>query len=517
VPYNNSTFPKAEEWISPSNGGTISSNDNIVSLRIPANPTGFTVYTSVSVLDSQAPNSQSATYRVNISTTSSTSNNVVLPAPATLEFGFDSSDVVPANLALASQDNTGVWSINTNTQLKLSSASSNTSSGRVEIQVTKGGDYALVEKYKLYPKRGSVKINGKVNLTVIQLEAASGTGFMPITVTPITSSGWAVNGLANGNDAVGKLLADSSNPNQRVYLAPATKPSPNPVTVSTTITSGTGTTTLISQIRVENSKGWVEVWSEGSASKTWQSTSRIGSLKVKGFANLMLDATEVSASAPQVVFGNAVPGILSSNLKIRTGSTNTGVGSVEYTMREYEECICTPNDGTAIVDTTYTFTATGELKPALGNFSFVLGEINPIGQYNLTLANGEYALEGEFRYNRKETYPCGDRAAEPEVVSFGADRMIFRTSSALKQVGSVKPKGPDRMRGMAYDHKTYSIVLPSKEIEFSPIPATSVFSWYFTYEPSSQGAGLRQSPPAFTSPALPNAEEAAGIKPQPRC
>jgi hypothetical protein len=486
-------------WVTNA-GDTVFSADGLARLIVPngAFPDGGWV--AIDTVNSSAPNFLGATYRFDVGT---------LSKAALLEFPTP-SDSSSSQFVVLRQNSTGDWQAMPNSQL----LPSNSPNQKVQVSISSGGDYALSARYKLHPSRTAVKVNASLPMTVISLASLDPNNLSNLEVKPIAVDTWAVNGVTNGNASLGTLIA-TNQPNQRTYKAPSKKPNPNPVTVSAKI----GQTTYISSIKIEDSQGWTDFFSTAQISKTINTPPLKQTLNAEFQGQFVYEASQISAVAPTTVIGTDIPGYLSAVMALKPNSI--GTASVTFTSKRINECICTPKEGQITIKETYTFTAADELKPEFNNLLSATGEIQKSGAYEVKFSDIKLLLNGDFEYERITDYPCGGQNPFPSVKRSGKDVVRLTGTSKNKLTGNLRPQGPDSLQGTNYDHSSFVVLFPQKTFLFAPVPASSVFSWFFPYAPSTtQTAPFRpqsHTPSRFSSLALPGAEEAAGIFHQPRC
>ena len=505
-------------------GGALVSPDGRLTLVVPAGALAAPATGVLQRITGLMPSGIGVGYRVTL-TDDATRGEAALSQPLDLEFTLtdselSSNDLTLENLTVAYQGAGGAWQLSPDAQItplggvRVQSGlrPQGGSGAKITAKLKKGGDYALATRYKLHPRSGSVKVNDKLLLTILNFAPSRVdpiSGYADTSVTPIAASNWAVSGVAGGNASVGWLIADDGD-SKRSYKAPAKVPSPNPVRVSATITDAGKTVTLASKVRVEDAQGWLNVYADVNhrEKKSFPSGGE-SSLRIEGVMQTKFDATTTSVQAPVSFGGIAYDGGMFFSTKLDPNGTGTFL--IEYTSIGYGQCICTPLEGIVKTETTYRFEA-ADSPTGQGGFGSV--SIEPTGSYQFTHAVG-LQLKGRYTLSIKKTGSCTNQPPPPDINKSGEDTVSINGDS--KGRGTVKPQGPDRMTGAntAYLDVSLPKSFPRTPTVFATIP----IGWYFDYAPltfknqpfppTPQAPTPTQTPPAPLSPP----REDAVVKP----
>jgi hypothetical protein len=480
-------------------GGTAPSPDGRLALVVPARALSASTNVSVGLAVNLAPGGFGLGYRVALSDPK-TGAQVIPAQPLSLEFTLSDAEMSDAetgvdNLTVANQAPDGRWQFSVDATATPLGAGGNpgvvrpqggNGGAKLSAKLSKGGAYAPAVRYKLSPSSASVRINDRLTLTVAKFNA-EGTGtdryWSPVDVTQLTASNWAVNGVANGNDTLGRLL-EEVDPKQRGFRAPAKKPSPNQVRVSVQITDAGTTRTLYSRIRIEDSQGWYNTYSYVNYYDTFQRTRFSASLQVEGSAQAKFNAVDLIPVAPNSIAGF---GGLSALGELDPSSQATATMSVKYSSVETEDC--TSPNGEARIRVrriTYDFTATGtpEQVPATGGMAVKIGMD---GTIDPAISGLGFMLElkGTVNFSNVSTGECA-KLPEP-ITKSGPGAVYF--SGKLTFKGSLKPNGPDRLRGMDTTFVDFAFPTGPVSVPFDVFVAqpklilTSVIDYYFPYTP----------------------------------
>lgn len=209
-------------------GGTITSGDAKLTVTIPAG--AVSTNTTFSVQPITSPNGKTgAAYRLLPSRQ--------FPVPVTLTFSYSDADVArtnPAGQGIGYQDATGVWRA-------LVLSSTDTVAKTVIVQTTHFTDFVRTEFWRFSPTQAVVDINQKVQLQVVGCVATveqPDRGDPPLAfadrpndcTTLSLRARWTVSGPGridvSQSGLLGEMAASAS------YIAPATRPNPNTVTVT---------------------------------------------------------------------------------------------------------------------------------------------------------------------------------------------------------------------------------------------------------------------------------------------
>jgi hypothetical protein len=488
------------KWLD-STGGEVVSPNGLVRVIAPSGALPNGSWVTIAPVTSNAPNALGVTHRIELE---ALTNNEAT-APITLEFST-SEDASSSDFTALRHNSNGDWQMLPNAQVQVSNTPVNK---KVRVNVSSNGDYALAAKYKLHPSQATVRINASLPMTVLRLSALDpNNNLSNLEIQPVVVSSWAVNGAPNGTSGLGIFIA-SDKPNQRTYKAPSQKPKPNPVTVSAKV----GASTYVSSITIEDSEGWVDGFATARISRGTNTPNLKESLNAEFQAQYTLEASQISAVAPTTIANTEIPGYVSVMMSLKPKSVATA--SVQFTSQRTGDCICTPNTGKYSVNQTYSFRAADELQSKDGNLVIASGEIQKFGAYDIDLGIVTLLLTGDFEFEQTSNYPCGNDNPFPAVKLSGKDVVTFTSIRKTEINGTLHPQGPDSVTGTNSDHSSFVVFFPSKIIQFGAAPATSIFSWFFPYNPAqTQIAPLRPQSPApspFSSPVQDT------LTPQPRC
>lgn len=480
------------------NGGSVTSQDGRLALVVPPGALAGSANVGLQLIENRMPGGFGLGYRITLVDTT-TQQDAILAQPLSLEFTLSdaeltNNDVAPENLTVAYQGTGGAWQLSPDAQTTplpaIQSGIRPQGNGtKITAKLKKSGDYAVATFYKLHPASGSVRVNDKLLLTVLKFAPSSPdatTGYFPFNVTQVPAQSW--------NASAGQLL-DAGKNAQRIFKAPAAAPSPNPVKVSATVIDAGKTVTLTSKVRVEDSKGWFNVYADVTHSESRSLPSGdSSSLQINGAMKAKFDADIIYVRAPSSLGPNLdFDGGLLFTPKLDPGGT--GTLSIKYTSVSIQDCICTPKPGKFKTETTYNCTAAD--PPTTVQEAMTTGSID-------VKASGAYQfgdtiflqLKGTYTLTVHQTSDCGDKASD--INESGEDTVWI--SREIKGQGTVKPQGPDRMTGADTSYLDVNLpaslpVGPSK-----PVKATVISDWYFDYAPeTSNGNSL----PVPLAPPLP--------------
>ncbi len=465
------------------NGGSVTSQDGRLALVVPPGALASSTNVGVQLIENKMPSGLGLGYRVTLKD-AITQQDAALAQPLKLEFTLPDTeltdnDVTSENLTVAYQGAGGAWQGSPDAQsAPLPAVQSGIrpqgSGTKITAKLKKAGDYAVATFYKLNPASASVRINDKLLMTILKFAPSSPdstTGYFPFNVTQVPAQSW--------NASAGQLLDAGSNA-QRIFKAPAAAPSPNPVRVSATVNDAGKTVTLTSRVRVEDSKGWFNVYADVTHNEDRSLPSGgSSSLRINGAMKAKFDAEIFLVRAPFSFGPNTnYDGSIRFNPKLDPGGT--GTLSIKYTRTTYEDCICTPKPGKIKTETTYEFTAAAP--------PITIQEAMTTGFVNIT-ASGAYQfddtiflqLKGTYTLTVHQTNDCGDKPSDTN--DSGEDTAWIY--GEVKGQGTVKPQGPDRITGT--DTSYLDVHLPDSlpSGPSKPVKATVVSDWYFDYAPDA--------------------------------
>jgi hypothetical protein len=236
-------------------GGSITSADGNAELIFPAGALGDNTSISIQAVTQTAPNGVGYGYKF-------LPEGIRFRQPVTLKFHYTADDLAATMgdlMGIAFQDSIGGW-------WRVSNFTNDTVNKMISAPIKHFTAYTPFGLLVISPGKGSVKVNGSLNLSVSVVESddnllvnLKGDGEMlaPLIRTKNRKITWAVNGVVHGNSTFGTI--PDSNSLTVSFKAPAKVPKSNPVTVSASIditfeydgktyTKGKGT--LLSNIKI---------------------------------------------------------------------------------------------------------------------------------------------------------------------------------------------------------------------------------------------------------------------------
>lgn len=218
-------------------GGTLSSADNRLTVKVPAGALAAETRLSISPISNTAHGGIGTAYRLEGTET--------FAQPVSLSFTFTDAEIAntaPEFLDVAFQTTDGFWQL-------ADSVTVDASAKTITASTTHFSDWSVFSRLKLIPASARVKVDG-AKVFELSLCAAWGIRSKPDDVTDRTFScrafgpssvygaqvtgSWAVNGVVGGNSTIGTIFDDIQ---RGGYAAPSKKPSPDTVTVSVQITN----------------------------------------------------------------------------------------------------------------------------------------------------------------------------------------------------------------------------------------------------------------------------------------
>ncbi|PZR05554.1 MAG: hypothetical protein DI536_32070 [Archangium gephyra] len=207
-------------------GGTISSDDGTVSLTVPAGAVSADTMFTLTPIIPTGPGALVA-YRIG-------PEGTTFSSPATIKFTAKESDLVGTDIngmRVAYQDSERRWRAFTNATVEGRSLS---------VKTTHLSDWSMLYGWQLRPPKANVELKKTVELSVrychsvpppsdenepvgLVTDCQDDEGLAPLLAN------WSVNGVTGGNGTTGTVEGGSPD---AVYTAPATRPSPNTVSVS---------------------------------------------------------------------------------------------------------------------------------------------------------------------------------------------------------------------------------------------------------------------------------------------
>lgn len=239
-----------------STGGTISSTDGGMTLDISAGT--FSSATEVGVqpvTNKVAPWGEGTGFRLNL-------ENQLKPITIKLKF---EGDPPKEALGVAIQDTLGAWRGFKQFSMDQTTKTLNVTLGasiksRVSTRALDYTDIYVYSHFFVFPRSASVKVNNTQDFTFEgcdMIDPNLGDDLAPLRQPEPSNclrarpednpQTWAVNGVTNGNNTFGKIIAD---PIGATFTAPAIVPSSNPVQVSVRVQYGNKTLTTLANVTI---------------------------------------------------------------------------------------------------------------------------------------------------------------------------------------------------------------------------------------------------------------------------
>ena len=255
-------------------GGTLASADGKLTLTVPAGALTANVSLSIQPITNFAHGKIGSAYRL-------TPDGQTFAQPVTLTFAYNDDDVLGSSadvLGAAFQTATGFWRW-------VDAPILNTIAKTVSVRSTHFSDWSRVKGIQMRPPAKAVRVTGSVGLLVTVCYQKSITDATGDELTylgyncdlgdelsilnPI--SDWSVNGLLGGSSVTGTVSGGGST---GTYLAPASKPNPNVVTVSARVKkSPLGEKVLVSSVITIVDDQWVGTGT--SSSETYSVSAQV--------------------------------------------------------------------------------------------------------------------------------------------------------------------------------------------------------------------------------------------------
>ncbi len=225
-------------------GGTLASDDGSFSIDIPAGALSQDETIIIQPITNTAWGGVGNGYRLE-------PDGLTFAIPVELAF-----DVAPETLEgshpdfldVAVQDDEGFWHV-------INDRVYDEGAGTVTATTTHFSDYSNIQGLQLRPGSASLATQGTVNLQVrfchqvVEDELASLVYSCDEDLAPLgTFSNWSVNGIAGGDNAVGRVVETGTGTAR--YTAPASVPQNNPVAVSVDARGRRGTQTLVCNVNI---------------------------------------------------------------------------------------------------------------------------------------------------------------------------------------------------------------------------------------------------------------------------
>ena len=213
-------------------GGSLRSADGKLTLTVPAGALAANTTIGMQPISNFAHGRIGDAYRL-------TPDGQTFAQPVTLTFGYTEDELIGGSadvLGVASQTATGFW-------LWAGEPTVNAATKTFSVNTTHFSDWSRVRGIQMRPPSKTVRVKGSVSLVVTVCYQVSITG---PSGDPLTSLGyncdrgdelailnpvsdWSVNGVMGGGSVTGTVSGSGT---AGTFIAPATKPSPNIVTVS---------------------------------------------------------------------------------------------------------------------------------------------------------------------------------------------------------------------------------------------------------------------------------------------
>ncbi|MGV3623913.1 MAG: hypothetical protein ACO1OB_24055 [Archangium sp.] len=205
-------------------GGSISSDDGAVKLTVPAGAVSADTMFTITPIVPMGPGALVA-YRIG-------PEGTTFSSPATITFTASEAQLVGTDIngmRVAYQDSERKWR----------AFNQPTVEGRsMSVKTTHLSDWSFMYGWQLRPPKANVDVNKTVDLTVRYCHAVPPSENEELVsivsacqdedLTPLLRN-WAVNGVNGGSGSTGTIESTGS---EAVFTAPASKPSPNTVSVS---------------------------------------------------------------------------------------------------------------------------------------------------------------------------------------------------------------------------------------------------------------------------------------------
>jgi hypothetical protein len=221
--------PIATASIGPA-GGTLGSQDGNLILTIPPGAVPAAISFTIEPITNEAPGGVGGAYRLG-------PEGQAFAAPAQVSFRYanDLSGPFVDASGIAYQDAQHAWRV-------LTAASRDAAARRLTVSTSHLSDWAFVEGYSLKPSKPTVHVGNSLGLMLAFCDAIENDDLTTLVSTcvpspgDVTASAWAVSGVAGGNATTGTVTA--SGDFTATFVAPASKPDPNVVSVGATLDRG---------------------------------------------------------------------------------------------------------------------------------------------------------------------------------------------------------------------------------------------------------------------------------------
>lgn len=216
-------------------GGELTSADGMLAVVVPAGAFETDQTVSIQEVTNKAHGAHGQAYRI-------LPEGLHTPVPMTLRFRYTDEDLrgtALEYLSIAHQDGARRWRTE-------AAPIVDTTARTLSVQTTHFSDWSKVAGAQLLPGQATVQVGQSLQLQVVDCQqddyedpesgiVVPGVWFScrSSPLDAYTSDRWAVNGAEGGGGQVGTVVADTDRwTGKATYTAPATKPTPNLVSVS---------------------------------------------------------------------------------------------------------------------------------------------------------------------------------------------------------------------------------------------------------------------------------------------
>jgi hypothetical protein len=252
TPVGSPLGPATSRLIGPE-GGQLTSDDEGLTVEVPAGAFATTQSVVIQSISSQAHGNMGRSYRI-------TPEGLHTPVAMTLRFHYSARDIARTAskaLSAAYQDGMGQWHA-------LRQGTMDAVASTLTVQTNHFSDWALVSGLQIRPPEATVHVGGTLTLQVMDCAVVAEDIFTTLLKKCVDwnpqaqTLRWSVNGVAGGGAQSGSVAALGSTPltNDAVYTAPATVPGGVSMRVAVSVEianplqPGQGSTLLVSNIAV---------------------------------------------------------------------------------------------------------------------------------------------------------------------------------------------------------------------------------------------------------------------------
>lgn len=217
-------------------GGELSSVDGAIAVVVPAGALARDETVSIQEITNEAHGAKGRAFRIS-------PEGLNTPVPMTVRYRYNDETLAGTtlpSLAIAYQDAAHAWHVYTKPSVDANAKT-------LSIETRHFSDWSLISGIQIIPNTARVTIGQSLNLRVLVCESepvdADGELRVPMPdeliaceASPLQSfavSRWSVNSTEGGSATFGTVVADPNRSSgQAAFTAPATKPTPNVVSVS---------------------------------------------------------------------------------------------------------------------------------------------------------------------------------------------------------------------------------------------------------------------------------------------